>query len=83
MLAAGALFECARRRIGVPRQLAVMGFADLPIAASIEPALTSMQVRATEMGLRAGEILLAHLRGEVPRQRVIDLGFAVIERAST
>lgn len=83
MLAAGALFECARRRIGVPRQLAVMGFADLPIAASIEPALTSMQVRATEMGLRAGEILLAHLRGEAPRQRVIDLGFAVIERAST
>ena len=38
MLAAGALFECARRRIAVPRDLAVMGFADLPIAASIEPA---------------------------------------------
>ncbi len=82
MLAAGALFECARRRIGVPRQLAIMGFADLPIAASIEPALTSMQVRATEMGLRAGNLLLSHLRSESPRDRIVDLGYAVIERAS-
>ena len=83
MLAAGALFECARRRIAVPNQLAVMGFADLPIAASIEPALTSVQVRANEMGLRAGQILLSHLNGIAPRERVVDLGFAVVERAST
>ncbi|MBK7332367.1 MAG: substrate-binding domain-containing protein [Betaproteobacteria bacterium] len=30
-IAAGVLFECARRRIAVPRDLAVMGFADLPM----------------------------------------------------
>lgn len=83
MLAAGALFECARRRIAVPGQLAVMGFADLPIAADIEPALTSVQVRATEMGERAGQLLLRHLQGDSPRERVVDLGFAVVERAST
>lgn len=83
MLAAGVLFECARRRIAVPSRFAVMGFADLPIAASIEPALTSMQVRATQMGLRAGQILLSHLRGDAPRERIVDLGFAVVERAST
>ncbi|MEO5771508.1 MAG: substrate-binding domain-containing protein, partial [Burkholderiaceae bacterium] len=82
MLAAGALFECARRRIAVPSQLAVMGFADLPIAANIEPALTSVQVRATEMGVRAGQILLGHLQGSAPQERVVDLGFAVVERAS-
>jgi LacI family transcriptional regulator, gluconate utilization system Gnt-I transcriptional repressor len=82
MLAAGALFECARRRIGVPGQLAIMGFADLPIAASIEPALTSMQVRATEMGLRAGKMLLSHLRDETPGERIVDLGYTVVERAS-
>ena len=82
MLAAGALFECARRRIAVPRDLAVMGFADLPIAASIEPRLTSMQVRAGEMGLRAGQMLLAHLAGEPIPERVVDLGFSVVERDS-
>ena len=83
MLAAGALFECARRRIRVPQDLAIMGFADLPIAASIEPRLTSMQVRATEMGLRAGQMLLGHLAGEASRGRIVDLGFAVVERDST
>ena len=83
MLAAGALFECARRRIRVPQDLAIMGFADLPIAASIEPPLTSMQVRATEMGHRAAQMLLGHLRGEPAAERVVDLGFAVVERSST
>lgn len=82
MLAAGALFECARRRIRVPQDLAVMGFADLPIAAITEPRLTSMQVRAEAMGFRAGEMLLAHLEGTKAPERIVDLGFAVVERAS-
>lgn len=83
MLAAGALFECKRLRIRVPQDLAIMGFADLPIAACAEPRLTSMQVRATEMGARAGQMLLAHLQGAPPRERVVDLGFSVVERDST
>jgi len=82
MLAAGALFECARRCIAVPRDLAIMGFADLPIAASIEPRLTSMQVRAGEMGLRAGQMLLAHLEGKDAHERIANLGFSVVERDS-
>jgi LacI family gluconate utilization system Gnt-I transcriptional repressor len=82
MIAAGALFECARRRIDVPGRLAVMGFADLPIAAGIEPSLTSVQVRATEMGQRAGELLLGRLAGDAVPERIVDLGYAVVERAS-
>jgi LacI family transcriptional regulator, gluconate utilization system Gnt-I transcriptional repressor len=82
MLAAGALFECTRRGIRVPQHLAIMGFADLPIAASIEPALTSVKVRATEMGHRAGQMLVDHLKGETPSERIVDLGYAVVERAS-
>jgi LacI family gluconate utilization system Gnt-I transcriptional repressor len=83
MLAAGALFECMRSGIGVPRDLAIMGFADLPIAESIEPRLTTMQVRASEMGLRAGHMLMAHLTGSPAEKRIVDLGFAVVERDST
>ena len=82
MLAAGVLFECARRRIDVPGRFAVMGFADLPIAAGMEPSLTSVQVGATEMGQRAGELLLGRLAGEAVRERIVDLGYAVVERAS-
>lgn len=82
MLAAGALFECARRRMAVPDHLAVMGFADLPIAAGIEPSLTTVQVRATEMGQRAGELLMQRLAGDSTTQRIVDLGYAIVERAS-
>jgi LacI family gluconate utilization system Gnt-I transcriptional repressor len=82
MLAAGALFECQRRRIGVPAQVAIMGFADLPIAAGVAPALTSMQVRSTEMGQRVGSMLLARLAGAPQAERRVDGGFAVVERAS-
>ena len=39
-------------------------------------------LRATEMGVRAGRILLGHLQGDPPGERVVDLGFAVVERAS-
>jgi LacI family transcriptional regulator, gluconate utilization system Gnt-I transcriptional repressor len=82
MLAAGALFECQRRGIAVPGDIALMGFADLPIAAGTEPALTTMQVRATEMGQRAGEWLLRRLAGEPGLARRVDLGFTVVERRS-
>jgi LacI family gluconate utilization system Gnt-I transcriptional repressor len=82
MLAAGALFECQRRRIAVPGAVAVMGFADLPIAAGTEPALTTVQVRADEMGRRAGAMLLQRLAGAAVPQRIVDLGFTVVQRAS-
>ncbi len=82
MLAAGVLFECRHRCLDVPGDMAVMGFADLPIAAGLEPALTTVQVRASAMGRRAGELMMARLSGAPEAHRVIDLGFAVIERAS-
>lgn len=86
MLAAGALFECRRRGIPVPSRMAVMGFADLPIAAAIEPGLTSIQVRSEAMGQRAGALLLQRLGsgGGIGSRaaRIVDLGFAVVERAS-
>jgi LacI family gluconate utilization system Gnt-I transcriptional repressor len=82
MLAAGVLFECQRRGIAVPQRMAVMGFADLPIAAGIEPSLTSVQVRSTEMGQRAGELLMRRLDKQPDTERIVDLGFEVVERAS-
>jgi LacI family gluconate utilization system Gnt-I transcriptional repressor len=82
MLAAGAQFECRRRGIDIPGSVALMGFADLPIAASMEPALTTVQVRAHAMGQRAGELMIGRLTGDVQRERIVDLGFAVIERQS-
>lgn len=84
MLAAAVLFECQRKCIAVPRQLAVMGFADLPIAQAIEPSLTSVRIHAHEIGQRSAQLLLARLlRAHEQTASRVDLGFTVVARAST
>ena len=81
-LAVGALMECARRWIRVPQDLAIAGFADLDIAAEIEPALTTVQVGSRKIGEQAGQMLLARLGGRTVNNPIRDLGFAVVPRAS-
>ena len=84
-LALGALFECQRRGIAVPDDLSIVGFNDLEFCASAFPAITSVATPRYEMGRRAAEMILEIIRGsgERPRQSRIDLGFSIIERAST
>ena len=47
-----------------------------------DSALTTVQVRATEIGQRAGSLLMQRLAGDSSARRIVDLGFAIVERAS-
>lgn len=60
-LAFGALLECGRQGILVPRDVSVAGFDDLEFASQIRPSLTTLHVPAEEIGLRAAEYLLARI----------------------
>jgi LacI family gluconate utilization system Gnt-I transcriptional repressor len=82
-LAAGALFECQRRGIRVPEQLAIMGFNDQEIASSTIPTITSVRTPRREIGQIAAQMLVDHLQSRPPAERQVDLGFKIIERAST
>jgi LacI family gluconate utilization system Gnt-I transcriptional repressor len=82
MLAAGVLFECQRRGLDVPGKIAVMGFADLPVASETCPAITTVRVPSYEIGRRAGEMLLARLEGKENAGARLDLGFEIVERGS-
>jgi LacI family gluconate utilization system Gnt-I transcriptional repressor len=84
-LALGALFECQRRGVRVPHDLSIIGFNDLEFCASAYPALSSVATPRYEMAERAAEIVLEIIRGsgERPRDRRIDVGFHIVERAST
>ena len=62
-LAFGALIECGRQGIPVPRQLSIVGFDDLEFAGQIAPSLTTVHVPAEEIGRRAAEYLLARIAG--------------------
>ena len=84
-VALGVLFECQRRGIRVPDDIAVIGWNDLEFCASTVPTLSSVATPRYEMGRRAGEAILAIIRGtgERPAQHVIDLGYEIRERDST
>jgi LacI family gluconate utilization system Gnt-I transcriptional repressor len=83
LLAVGAIFECQRRGIAVPEQLAISGFDDLPIARSIVPPLTTVKIDRKGLGRRIGRVLLQRLSGDPLPSKVIDVGFQIVERAST
>jgi LacI family gluconate utilization system Gnt-I transcriptional repressor len=84
-LALGALFESQRRGIDVPGDISIFGFNDLEFSATAYPALTTIKTPRYDMARRSAEIVLDLIRGggDRPGERRIDLGFTIIERAST
>lgn len=81
-LAHGAIFQCQRRGISVPEQLAIGGFNDLPASAWMKPSVTTVGTPLYQTGFEAASLLLASIRGsEVAAQR-IDLGFTLMARES-
>ena len=82
-LALGVLFECRRRDIAVPEQIAIIGFNDLEFMASSVPTLTSVRTNRYEMGSAAATMLIEAIEGKRPAAPVLDLGFIVIERQSS
>jgi LacI family transcriptional regulator, gluconate utilization system Gnt-I transcriptional repressor len=82
-LAAGALFECQRRAIRVPDDLAIMGFNDQEIAKSVLPGITSVQTPRREIGRAAALMLVKELQGQPLPDKQSDLGFEIAERQST
>jgi len=82
-LAQGALLEALRQGIEVPRQVAVVGFNDLPSSAYMVPRLSSIRTPREAIGRRAAETLLALIAGRPIAEPVQDLGFELMVRESS
>jgi DNA-binding LacI/PurR family transcriptional regulator len=63
-LACGALYECQRRRIKVPDELAVVGFGNADVSKVCQPPLTTIAIPHKEIGVRAAQALLARINDE-------------------
>lgn len=81
-LAHGAIYQCQRRGIRVPEQLAICGFNDLPPSAWMNPSLTTIATPRYRVGFEAASLLRALIRGETPTHAQVDLGFTVMARES-
>lgn len=58
-MAVGALATLRARGLEVPRKVSVVGFDDMPIAADVTPALTTVRLPLAELGARALTLALA------------------------
>lgn len=80
------LYEAAAELgIEIPRELSVIGFADLDFAANLRPALTTMRQRPREIGRRAAQLILDRLDGQLYESppMTIKVGADLIVRKST
>jgi LacI family gluconate utilization system Gnt-I transcriptional repressor len=82
VLAAGAVFECARRGVRVPDELAIAGYDDLDIAGEIVPALTTVRVPRYEIGRQTARFMHLSLTGRRPKGDIHDIGFELVLRES-
>jgi LacI family transcriptional regulator, gluconate utilization system Gnt-I transcriptional repressor len=83
LLALGVLTEARARGVAVPGQLAVVGFGDQDFAADLEPALTTVHINGAAIGRQAAQFIVERAEGRNIEQRIVDIGFKIVERASS
>jgi LacI family gluconate utilization system Gnt-I transcriptional repressor len=81
-MAHGAIYQCQRRGIAVPEQLAICGFNDLQASAWMKPTVTTVSTPLYRIGFEAASMLLSLIRGEAPPIAQVDLGFTLMARES-
>lgn len=83
VLAAGAVFECQRRGLSVPEQMAVAASDDNDLMQNMNPPLTTVRFPRYEIGQRSAELIVRRTRGDRVEDGRMDVGFEVIRRGST
>ena len=84
LMAMGAMVAIREAGYDIPKDIAVIGFDDIPAAKLMQPALTSVDQFQHGMGKRAAEMLFERLKGEpVMKGRSVEMPYELIPREST
>lgn len=71
VVAFGAMSAIHERGLSIPRDIAVVGFDDVPLAKFANPPLTTVKMPAVEMGLQAGMLLMERILNQVSVAHVL------------
>lgn len=83
-LAALGVYAAARRLgLRIPRDVAVAGFNDIPIAARVEPGLTTIQVPVHEVGVVSAGLLIDQVESGPREPRRVIFAPQLVVRGST
>ncbi|WP_439517181.1 LacI family DNA-binding transcriptional regulator [Hydrogenophaga sp.] len=83
LLALGVQTEARVRGIDIPGQLAIVGFGDVPFAADMAPALSTVRINGVDIGRMAAQWLIDRAQGREVPHRVVDVGFSIVERETS
>ena len=83
LLAQGVLTEAHAEGIAVPERLAVVGCGDLEFARDLHPALTTVRIDSMAIGRIAARFIVDRAEGRPVTERIVDVGFTMVERNST
>lgn len=76
------MFECRRRGVRVPRDVSIIGFDNLEIAAHTDPPLSALNVPAFQMGRESAEDIVRSKPGS-PFVKKVELNVEFVERGTT
>lgn len=82
-MAIGAAKVARQLGLSVPRDLSIVGFDDLQLAAAVDPPLTTLRQPRREIGRRAMAILDGVMAGQPPDQQVELLDAQLIVRGTS
>lgn len=88
LIAIGAMKELKINGYQLPDEISVMGFDDIYISELVEPELTTVRQPNYEMGQKAAELLINHIRRKDPQRvqgediETIHLRTEIVERSS-
>jgi LacI family gluconate utilization system Gnt-I transcriptional repressor len=82
LLALGVMTEAHALGMEIPRDFAVMGYGDLGFAQDLHPALTTVRIDGTRIGMEAARCIVDRVEGSLSEPCVIDIGFEIIQRVS-
>jgi LacI family transcriptional regulator len=82
LLAIGALVELHRHGYEVPRDLALVGFDNIEVTEALNPPLTTVSVPRYDIGLRAVQLLFAHIADSQRPCSAVSLPTRLVMRSS-
>lgn len=83
VVAIGAMQAIRHAGKRIPEDIAVVGFDDVPVAAYVDPPLTTIRLPAFKLGLKAGEQLTKLIRGKPLEHQGELLDIELVVREST
>lgn len=78
----GAVLACMSDGLSMPEDVAIIGFGDLSLSALLPTPLTTVRIKAREIGQLSAKVVADRLNGLRSPQSTFDVGYQIMRRAS-